>query len=79
MEPVKREKRDPAAEKRGDRLKVWRRQEAARRDVPLQVVLPVVAMRHLQRHGSRDLPSVPQLGPKRIELYGRELEEVCRP
>ena len=79
MEPVKREKRDPVVEKRGDRLKVWRRQEAARRGVPLQVVLPVVAMRHLQRHGSRDLPSVPQLGSKRIELYGRELEEVCRP
>lgn len=78
VERVRRERRDPAVQRRGDRLKVWRRQEAARRGVPLQVVLPVAAMRHLQRNGAGELPSVPQLGPKRIALYGEELEKLCR-
>ena len=77
-EETRRERSDPEAQRRGDRLKVWRRREASRRGVPLQVVLPVVAMRYLQRHGAVDLQSVPQLGPKRIERYGRQLEEVCQ-
>lgn len=77
IEHVKRERPDPGAQRRGDRLKAWRRQESARREVPLQVVLPVVAMRHLQRHGADDLAAVPQLGAKRIELYGRQIEELC--
>lgn len=78
IEASQRERPDPEAQRRGDRLKVWRRAEASRRGVPLQVVLPVVAMRHLQRHGAVDLQSVPQLGPKRIDRYGRELEEICQ-
>ena len=79
LEPTNRERPDPVAQKRGDRLKAWRREEAARRGVPLQVVLPVVAMRHLQRHGAADLESVPQLGAKRLGRYARELERLCRP
>jgi ribonuclease D len=78
IEATRRERPDPEVQRRGDRLKVWRRGEASRRGVPLQVVLPVVAMRHLQRHGAVDLQSVPQLGPKRIDRYGRELEKVCQ-
>ena len=77
VESRRRERPDPEMRRRGDRLKAWRRQEAARRGVPLQVVLPVAAMRHLQRNGAGDLPSVPQLGSKRIELYGEELEGLC--
>jgi len=78
VESVRRERSDPAVQRRGDRLKVWRRQEAARRGVPLQVVLPVAAIRHLQRNGAGELPSVPQLGLKRVDLYGEELKELCR-
>lgn len=79
IEGARRERSDPEAQRRGDRLKAWRRQEAARRGVPLLVVLPVAAVRHLQRYGIQDLQSVPQLGPKRIARYGSELEELCRP
>lgn len=61
---------DREIQKRGDRLKKWRREEAERREVPMQVVLPVAALRHLQRHGADDLQSVPQLGEKRVRLYG---------
>ncbi|TNF77548.1 MAG: hypothetical protein EP299_04600 [Acidobacteria bacterium] len=69
---------DPLARERAERLKAWRQQEAERRRVPLQVVLPAVALRHLQQHGAEDLESVPQLGTKRIGLYGTKLEELCR-
>ena len=64
---------DPMVQKRGDRLKKWRRKEAERREVPMQVVLPVAALRHLQQHGAEDLESVPQLGAKRIRRYGDAL------
>jgi ribonuclease D len=77
IESARRERPDPAVQLRGDRLKVWRREEAARRDVPLHVVLPVAAMRHLQHNGAGDLRSVPQLGAKRIGRYGREIEALC--
>ena len=62
---------------RGDRLKRWRRREAERRDVPLQVVLPLEALKCLQREGAKSLDQVPQLGGKRIRLYGAQLEELC--
>jgi ribonuclease D len=69
---------DPVARERGERLRSWRQQEAERRDVPLQVVLPATALKHLQQHGVEDLESVPQLGAKRIRLYGDKLGELCR-
>ncbi len=68
---------DRSVRKRGDRLKSWRRQEAERRGVPLQVVLPLAAMRHLTRHGADALEEVPQLGSKRIRLYGDVLRELA--
>ena len=77
IESVRRERPDPAVQRRGDRLKAWRRQEAAQRGVPLQVVLPAVAMRHLQRNGAGDLGSVPQFGSKRTARYRRQIEELC--
>lgn len=68
---------DREVQKRGDRLKRWRREEAERRGVPMQVVLPVVAIRYLQEHGAHDLASVPQLGTKRIDLYGETLRALA--
>ena len=68
---------DRQAQERGERLKSWRREEAERRGVPLQVVLPVSAMKHLQSHGCKVLEEVPQLGEKRIRLYGDELRRLC--
>jgi ribonuclease D len=70
---------DPVVRGRAERLKAWRRSEAEKRGVPLQVVLPVTAMRYLQQHGAENLDSVPQLGSKRIDRYGRQLEKLCRP
>jgi len=63
---------------RETRLKDWRRGEAERRAVPLQVVLPAKALEFLKQHGADDLSVVPQLGPKRIGLYGDKLAQLCR-
>ena len=68
---------DRQVQKRGDRLKKWRRMEAERRQVPMQVVLPVAALRHLQRYGGGELELVPQLGAKRIERYGEVLVRLA--
>ncbi len=62
--------------RREERLKAWRQKESTRRGVPLQVVLPGRALDHLRRHGANDLERVPQLGPKRIRLYGSKLREL---
>jgi len=67
---------DRQVQKRGDRLKKWRRGEADRRGVPMQAVLPVAALKHLQQWGGEDLESVPQLGAKRIRLYGATLVQL---
>jgi ribonuclease D len=69
---------DEAEEKREDRLKDWRRSEAEKRNVPLQVVLPAKALDHLKRHGAVELSTVPQLGAKRAERYGAKLLDLCR-
>ncbi len=68
---------DPAERPREARLKDWRRQEATRRDLPVQTVLPARALQHLARHGAADLSTVPQLGDKRIRLYGEVLRRLC--
>jgi ribonuclease D len=69
---------DESEEKREDRLKDWRRSEAEKRNVPLQVVLPAKALDHLKRYGAVDLVNVPQLGAKRLARYGAKLTELCR-
>ncbi len=76
-EPPARERLPPAVRHRRDRLKEWRRQEAARRGLPEQTVLPAAALEHLARHGAGDLAAVPQLGAKRARLYGAQLAELC--
>lgn len=68
---------DRQAQRRGARLKQWRRREAQRRGVPLQVVLPLASLKYLQQHGAGDLVAVPQLGDKRIRLYGDQLRRLA--
>lgn len=68
---------DDAERARENRLKDWRRAESEKRKVPLQVVLPAKALEHLKQHGAGDLASVPQLGGKRIRLYGEKLQQLC--
>jgi ribonuclease D len=67
----------PIEEEREVRLKDWRRSEATRRTVPLQAVLPAKALEWLKQHGAADLAQVPQLGGKRIRLYGEQLQRLC--
>lgn len=76
--PVKHREVEPIEEEREKRLKDWRRIEAERRKVSLQAVLPAKALEWLKRHGSADLKVVPQLGVKRIALYGAKLAELAR-
>ncbi|MCZ6506864.1 MAG: HRDC domain-containing protein [Acidobacteria bacterium] len=73
-----RAREDPQAAKRADRLRKWRRGEGERRGVPEQVVLPSAALRHLAMLPEEDLTRVPQLGAKRVRLYGPTLEALCR-
>ena len=67
----------PGEGRRLKKLKQWRRSEAERRGVPQPVVLPPTAMQYLAREGSGDLAAVPQLGEKRIRLYGVTLSQIC--
>lgn len=60
-------------------LKLWRRDEAARREVGLQAVLPGAALEHLAFFGAEELATVPQLGPARIARYGADLVRICEP
>jgi ribonuclease D len=62
---------------RETRLKDWRRGEAERRKVPLQLVLPAKALEHLKQFGAGNLEAVPQLGAKRIRTYGDKLRTLC--
>lgn len=68
---------DDGERRRETRLKDWRRDEAARRGVPLQVVLPAKALEHFKQYGFGDLAVVPQLGDKRARTYGEKLRELC--
>jgi ribonuclease D len=67
----------PEEEAREQRLKDWRRGEAEKRKVPLQVVLPARALEYLKRHGAGDLAAAPQLGAKRCANYGDKLRALC--
>ncbi|NRA40199.1 MAG: HRDC domain-containing protein [Planctomycetes bacterium] len=68
---------DSSEKTREQRLKDWRRTESERREVPFQVVLPARAISHLKQFGSDKLDEVPQLGKKRIELYGETIQRLC--
>jgi ribonuclease D len=66
---------DPDVERRRQRLKTWRDKEAQRRGVTPQVVLPTRALDALS-WGERDLEAVPQLGDKRVRLYGEAIRKM---
>jgi len=76
--PVKHREVEPIEEEREKRMKDWRRAESEKRAVPLQAVLPAKALEWLKRYGAGDLAQVPQLGAKRIALYGDRLRELAR-
>jgi len=76
--PAGRGRPEPDVKDRARRLKDWRRKEAQARGVPEQAVLPGRALDHLAEHGAADLEVVPQLGDKRIRLYGDRLRELAR-
>ncbi len=67
----------PEERERERRLREWRCGEAERRAVAEQAVLPAAALRHLARHGAADLTSVPQLGGKRVRLYGDVFQRLA--
>ncbi len=76
--PVKHREIEPIEEERETRMKDWRRSEAEKRKVPLQVVLPAKALEYLKRYGGGDLSQVPQLGEKRLRMYGEKLAQLAR-
>ena len=76
-EPPASPRPQPAERDRNKRLREWRRQEARRRGVTEQAVLPSAALRHLAQNGATDLAIVPQLGPKRVRLYGDVLRQLA--
>lgn len=76
-ERPRRKRRPKAQVARGNRLRNWRRDEAERRELPPPVVLPPRAMDWLTEHGAGELEACPELGGKRIELYGDTLRELC--
>ncbi|TVR14040.1 MAG: hypothetical protein EA401_05295 [Planctomycetota bacterium] len=76
-EPPARREPDPQERPREQALKAWRKQEAERRGVTTQVVLPARALDYLKRRGAHDLEAVPQLGAKRIRLYGEQLRTLA--
>jgi len=67
----------PSQRKREQKLKRWRQEEATRRGVTLAVVLPARALEHIAEYGAGDLSDVPQLGGRRIALYGATLRQLA--
>lgn len=73
---VRRGKDDRRVE---DRIRAWRRKEAAKRGVPNLVVLPNPAQAWLVRERPRSveaLAACPDIGPKRMARYGEKLVEL---
>lgn len=72
-------RRAPEDRKVADRerkLKAWRRSEAEARNLALAVVLPSRALSWLAEHPDADWAEAPQLGPKRLRVYGDRLREL---
>jgi ribonuclease D len=67
----------PGVRERGRRLKAWRQEEALRRGVGLQAVLPGKALRYLELHGLQDVAAIPGLGARRRERYAATLARLC--
>lgn len=70
----KTERPDPRVQRRESALKDWREREAGRRGVTLVAVLPARALDALAR--GVPLSEAPQLGARRLERYGPELQAI---
>jgi ribonuclease D len=87
--PPERPRRTPeeraqadAVRKREERVRAWRKDEAARRKVPNVVVLPNPALRALCEAPPSSVEEIarnPDVGPKRVALYGAKLLELLKP
>lgn len=79
LPPRPQSRRPPPAEQdRAKRLRSFRDEEAQRRGVTTQVVLPGRALEHLAEHGVAGLDDCPQLGEKRLARYGDALRRILR-
>ncbi len=78
--PARPEHREPSEEekRREARLRTWRQKESKRRQVTPHAVLPARALMWLKAHGADALDEVPQLGEKRVRLYGEQLRRLCQ-
>jgi ribonuclease D len=61
---------------RAKALKDWRRREAERRELPMQVIMPPRALEWLVTHGCERIDECPELGPKRVARYRDELLQL---
>lgn len=76
--PRKRRPRPSRGEARRIKaLKEWRRSEAERRELPMQVILPARALEWLAANGCERFDECPELGGKRVALYGEALRRAC--
>jgi ribonuclease D len=57
-------------------LKDWRRSEAERREVPMQVIMPPRALEWLAANGCEQIEACPEFGSKRVALYADELRRL---
>ena len=67
---------DEAVDARFEALRRWRREEAARQDVPAYVVLNDQHLRGIARRRPttlRQLAGCPGIGPTRLERYGDDI------
>lgn len=76
-ERAERKPPTPAEAARDKALRSWRREEAERRELPQQVILPPRALGWLVKQGAAQIEGCPELGPKRIARYGERLRELC--
>lgn len=78
VEPVRRQRPGALYLKRLDKLKAWRKQAAAAMDVESDVVLPRCLLLALAESGSKDLRSILQASPWRLDHFGEEINRVLQ-
>lgn len=67
---------DPRVQKRIESLKAWRKAKAAKADIAPFIIFSNKTLMVLAKEKPKtikDLNDIPRLGPKRIELYGKEI------
>jgi ribonuclease D len=75
---ARRPRPSPGEAARAKALKDWRRREAERRELPMQVIMPARALEWLAANGCERIEECPEFGPKRVARYGEELRRLCR-